>query len=73
LTHQFKLRSCRKVSNEDNKQKLSNDIPPFATLSIVVTIIGLIVALMADAPFQVIAALAALLGALAFYIKRTKN
>jgi 1,4-dihydroxy-2-naphthoate octaprenyltransferase len=61
------------VSNEDNKQKLSNDIPPFATLSIVVTIIGLIVALMADAPFQVIAALAALLGALAFYIKRTKN
>ena len=61
------------MSNEDNKQKLSNDIPPFATLSIVVTIIGLIVALMADAPFQVIAALAALLGALAYYIKRTKN
>ena len=61
------------MSNEDNKQKLSNDIPPFATLSIVVAIIGLIVALMADAPFQVIAALAALLGALAYYIKRTKN
>jgi 1,4-dihydroxy-2-naphthoate octaprenyltransferase len=59
------------VSNEDNKQKLSNDIPPFATLSIVVTIIGLIVALMAKAPFQVIAALAALLAALAIYIRGT--
>lgn len=59
------------MSNEDNKQKLSNDIPPFATLSIVVTIIGLIVALMAKAPFQVIAALAALLAALAIYIRGT--
>jgi hypothetical protein len=58
------------VSNEDKKSKVA-DIPPLATICIVVAAITLIVALLVDASIEVKASLAALLVALALYIRRT--
>ena len=57
------------MSNEDKKQKLS-DVPPLATVCIVTTTFVLVVALLVGAPIQVTAPLAALLAALALYIKQ---
>jgi hypothetical protein len=58
------------VSDEDKKQKLA-DIPPLAAICVVATAITLVVALMANASIEVRASLAALLAALALYIRRT--
>jgi hypothetical protein len=62
------------VHNEDKNQKLT-DGPPLVALCVVVTVIGLIVALSVGAPVQVTGLLAgaaaALLAALAVYIRRT--
>lgn len=57
------------MSNEDKKQKFT-DIPPLAAVCLVVTLIGLIVALLVKAPIQVTTTLVALLTALAVYLKR---
>jgi hypothetical protein len=58
------------VSDEDQRQKFA-DVPPFATLCLVTTMIGLIVALLVEAPILVTGSLAGLLAALALYIRRT--
>jgi hypothetical protein len=60
------------VLNEDKNQKL-NDLPPLFTLCLVVTVIGLIVALMANAAVQVVVPIVTLLGALALYVWRHLN
>ena len=58
------------MRNEDGEHKLS-DVPPLATVCIVVAAITLIVALLVGASIEVKASLAALLAALALYIRRT--
>jgi hypothetical protein len=60
------------LQNEDRKQKLS-DVPPLAAICVVAALFVLIVALLVDASIEVKASLAALLAALALYIKRTLN
>lgn len=64
------------MHNEDKDQKLT-DVPPLFALCVVVTVIGLIVALSVGAPVQVTGSLAgaatALLAALAVYIRRHLN
>jgi hypothetical protein len=60
------------LSDKDGSPKLS-DLPPSATICIVVTTIALIVALLVEAPIQVTGSLAGLLAALGFYVKRTLN
>jgi hypothetical protein len=57
------------VPNKNGKSQLS-DVPPLATVCIVVTTIGLIVALLVEAPIVVTGSLAGLLVALGAYIKK---